>query len=41
VESSTFSSETVALGQAVNMIEGLHYKLRMMGVPGEDVMKRP
>jgi hypothetical protein len=29
----------VALRQAVDMIEGLHYKLRMMGVPIEDVMK--
>jgi hypothetical protein len=35
VESSTFSSEFVALRMAVDMIEGLHYKLRMMGIPLE------
>jgi hypothetical protein len=39
VESSTFSSEMVALRQAVDMIEGLCYKLCMMGVSSEDVMK--
>lgn len=33
VESSTFGSESVALRQAIDMIEGLRYKLRMMGVP--------
>lgn len=33
VESSTFGSELVALKQAVDMIEGLIYKLRMFGVP--------
>jgi delta-aminolevulinic acid dehydratase/porphobilinogen synthase len=38
VESSTFGSEMVR--QAVDMIEGLCYKLRMMGVPSEDVTKR-
>jgi hypothetical protein len=32
VESSTFGSEFVALRIAVEMIEGLRYKLRMMGV---------
>ena len=32
VESSTFGSEYVALGQATDAIEGLRYKLRMMGV---------
>ena len=36
VESSTFGSETVALRQAVDMIEGLRYKLRMMGIPIDD-----
>lgn len=36
VESSTFGSETVALRQAVDMIEGLRYKLRMMGIPVDD-----
>jgi hypothetical protein len=39
VESLTFGSETVALRQAVNMIEALCYKLHMMGVPIEDAMK--
>jgi hypothetical protein len=33
VESSTFGSEFVALRIAVDMIEGLWYKLRMMGIP--------
>jgi hypothetical protein len=33
VESSMFGSEFVALQMAVDMIEGLRYKLRMMGVP--------
>jgi hypothetical protein len=33
VESSTFCSEFVALRTAVDMIEGLRYKLRMMGIP--------
>ena len=33
VESSTFGSELVAMRVAVEMIEGLRYKLRMMGVP--------
>jgi hypothetical protein len=33
VESSTFGSEFVALRMAVDMIEGLQYKLRMMGIP--------
>ena len=35
VESSTFGSEFVALKVATEMIEGLRYKLRMMGVPFE------
>ena len=32
VESSTFGSEYVALRQAIDLVEGLRYKLRMMGV---------
>ena len=35
VESSTFGSEFVAMRIAIEMIEGLRYKLRMMGVPIE------
>jgi hypothetical protein len=33
VESSTFGSKFVALRMAVDMIEGIRYKLRMMGIP--------
>ncbi len=33
VESSTFGSEFVAMRIPIKMIEGLPYKLRMMGVP--------
>jgi hypothetical protein len=33
VESSTFGSEFVAMHVAIEMIEGLRYKLRMMGIP--------
>jgi hypothetical protein len=33
VETSTFGSEIVALRIAIELIEGLRYKLRMMGVP--------
>ena len=33
VETSTFGSKIVALRIAIEMIEGLRYKLRMMGVP--------
>ena len=33
VETSTFGSEIVAMRIAVELIEGLRYKLRMMGVP--------
>ena len=36
VESSTFGSESVAMRHAIDMIEGLRYKLRMMGVPIDD-----
>ena len=35
VESSTFRSEFVAMRIAIEMIEGLRYKLRMMRVPIE------
>jgi hypothetical protein len=33
VEASTFGSEFIAAKTAVEMIEGLRYKLRMMGFP--------
>ena len=33
VETSTFGSEIVALRIAVELVEGLRYKLRMMGIP--------
>ena len=33
VETSTFGSEYCAMKTAIDMIEGLRYKLRMMGVP--------
>ncbi len=33
VESSTFGSEYVAMRTALELIEGLRYKLRMMGIP--------
>ena len=33
VESSTFGSEMVALRIGMEMIKGLQYKLRMMGIP--------
>jgi hypothetical protein len=36
VELSTFGSEFIAMKIAVELIEGLRYKLRMMGVPVED-----
>ena len=36
VESSTFGSEFIAMKIAVELIEGLRYKLRMMGVPIKD-----
>jgi hypothetical protein len=36
VESSTFGSEFIAMKIAVKLIEGLRYKLRIMGVPVED-----
>jgi hypothetical protein len=32
VETSTFGSDYVAAKMAVEMIEGLHYKLQMMGI---------
>ena len=39
VESSTFSSEFVALKTAVEIIISLRYKLRMMGVPIDDASR--
>jgi len=39
VESSTFGSESVALRQAIDLIEALRYKLRMMGVPVDGATK--
>lgn len=33
IESSTFGSEFVAMKIATEMVEGLRYRLRMMGVP--------
>jgi hypothetical protein len=33
VETSTFDSEVVALKTATKMIQGLQYKLHMMGIP--------
>jgi hypothetical protein len=33
VETSTFGSEFVAMRIAIDLVEGLRYKLRMMGVP--------
>jgi hypothetical protein len=33
VETSTFGSEFCAMKTAIDMIEGLRYKLRMMGIP--------
>ena len=35
IETSTFGSEFVALKTAVEIIQGMRYKLRMMGVPIE------
>ena len=39
VETSTYGSEIVALRIAIEMIEGLRYKLRMMGVPIDGACK--
>jgi hypothetical protein len=39
VESSTFGSESIAMRQAIELIEGLRYKLRMMGVPVDEATK--
>jgi hypothetical protein len=36
VESSTFGSEFIALKQAIDLVEGLRYKLRMMGIGIDD-----
>jgi hypothetical protein len=35
VEASTFGSESIAMRQAIEMLEGMRYKLRMLGVPIE------
>ena len=35
-ETSTFGGEFVAMKQATEYIRGLHYKLRMMGIPYEE-----
>ena len=37
IETSTFGSEFMALKAAVEMIKGLRYKVRMMGIPLEEV----
>ena len=39
VETSTFGSEIVALRISVELVEGLRYKLRMMGVPIDGACK--
>ena len=39
MESSTFGSESIAMRQAIDLIEALRYKLRMMGVPVEKATK--
>ena len=36
VEASTFGAEFCAMRTAIEMVEGLHYKLRMFGVPIDD-----
>ena len=36
IETSTFGSEFMGLKVAIDLIKGLRYKLRMMGVPIED-----
>jgi hypothetical protein len=33
VETSTFGSEFCAMKVAINVVEGMHYKVRMMGIP--------
>jgi hypothetical protein len=38
VETSTFGSEFIAQKTAVEMVEGLRYKLCMLGVPMEGAM---
>ena len=39
VETSTFGSEFTAMKQAIELVKGLKYKLRMFGVPLEGTMK--
>ena len=36
VKSSTFGSEEIAMKNAMDLIEALHYKLRMFGIPVEE-----
>ena len=40
VETSTFGSEFTAMKQALELVKGLKYKLRMFGVPLEGTMKK-
>ena len=35
VEGSTYRSELLAMRQAIYLVKGLHYKLRMFGIPAE------
>ena len=35
VEGSTYGSELVAMRQAIDLVKGLRYKLRMFGIPTE------
>jgi hypothetical protein len=37
VEASAFSSEYIALKRAIELIEGIRYKLRMFGIPLDDL----
>jgi hypothetical protein len=39
IESSTFGAEFVATKMAVELIEGLRYKLRMFGIPSDGPVK--
>jgi hypothetical protein len=38
VEGSTYGSELVAMRQAIDLVKGLRYKLRMFGIPIEGPM---
>jgi hypothetical protein len=37
-ELATFGSKFIALRQAIDLVEGLRYKLRMMGIPIDNAM---